>query len=49
MIPLSQGQTPQGVDIPRLNEAVDVAKTMLWLGSEDTSFITGEILVMDGG
>ena len=49
MIPLSQGQTPQGADIPRLNEAVDVAKTMLWLGSEDASFITGEILVMDGG
>jgi hypothetical protein len=22
---------------------------MLWLGSEDASFITGEILVMDGG
>ena len=49
MIPLFQGQTPQGVEIPRLNEASDVAKTMLWLGSEDASFVTGEILVMDGG
>jgi len=22
---------------------------MLWLGSEDASFVTGEIMVMDGG
>ena len=33
----------------RINQADDVAKSLLWLGSEDASFITGEILVMDGG
>lgn len=49
MIPLSQGQTPSGVEAAKINEAVEVGKTMLWLGSEDASFVTGEILVMDGG
>lgn len=49
MIPLFQGQTLQGGEASRLNEASEVAKTMLWLGSEDASFVTGEILVMDGG
>jgi NAD(P)-dependent dehydrogenase (short-subunit alcohol dehydrogenase family) len=32
-----------------LNQPSDVAKSMLFLGSEEASFITGEILVMDGG
>jgi NAD(P)-dependent dehydrogenase (short-subunit alcohol dehydrogenase family) len=33
----------------RINQPDDVAKSLLWLGSDDASFITGEILVMDGG
>jgi NAD(P)-dependent dehydrogenase (short-subunit alcohol dehydrogenase family) len=32
-----------------LNHPGDVARAMLFLGSEEASFITGEILVMDGG
>jgi NAD(P)-dependent dehydrogenase (short-subunit alcohol dehydrogenase family) len=39
-------------DIPLLNllnHPGDVACSMLFLGSEEASFITGEILVMDGG
>jgi len=39
-------------DIPLLNllnHPGDVARSMLFLGSEEASFITGEILVMDGG
>jgi len=27
----------------------DVAKAMLWLASEDASFVTGEIMTLDGG
>lgn len=49
MIPLHQGLSPSGVELKKINEAVEVGKTMLWLGSEDASFVTGEILVMDGG
>jgi NAD(P)-dependent dehydrogenase (short-subunit alcohol dehydrogenase family) len=33
----------------QLNSPSDVAKAMLFLGSDEASFITGEILVMDGG
>ena len=33
----------------KLNEGFEVGRTMLWLGSDDANFITGEILVMDGG
>ena len=28
---------------------MDVAMQMLWLGSTDASFVTGEVVVMDGG
>jgi len=27
----------------------DVAKSILWLASDDASFVTGEILTVDGG
>jgi len=27
----------------------DVAKSILWLASDDASFVTGEILTIDGG
>lgn len=39
-------------DVPLLhdiNKPKDVARSMLWLASEDASFITGEILTIDGG
>lgn len=39
-------------DVPlqgKINMASDVAKAILWLASEEASFITGEILTVDGG
>ena len=41
-----------GLDVPlqnQLNQPSEVAKAMLWLSSSDASFITGEILTIDGG
>lgn len=35
--------------VHQINDPADVAKAMLWLGSEDASFVTGEILTIDGG
>lgn len=39
-------------DVPLLNQInlpAEVAKAMLWLASEDASFVTGEIMTVDGG
>ena len=39
-------------DVPlqgKINQPSDVARAILWLSSEDASFITGEILTIDGG
>lgn len=41
-----------GIDVPlqnQLNQPSEVAKSILWLSSSDASFITGEILTIDGG
>ena len=38
-------QTPIG----RLGKADEVAKTILFLSSDDSSFMTGSSLVVDGG
>lgn len=32
-----------------MNKPKDVADAMLWLATTDASFVTGEILVVDGG
>ena len=32
-----------------VNEPKDVANAMLWLASGEASFVTGEILIVDGG
>lgn len=32
-----------------LNEPQEIADTMLWLGSEDASFVNGECMEIDGG
>lgn len=40
------------MDVPlekQINQPSEVAKAMLWLSSSDASFITGEILTIDGG
>ena len=39
-------------DVPlqnSINQPKDVARAILWLASEDASFVTGEILTVDGG
>jgi NAD(P)-dependent dehydrogenase (short-subunit alcohol dehydrogenase family) len=39
-------------DVPLMNQInmpSDVAKSLLWLASEDASFVTGEIMTVDGG
>lgn len=33
----------------QINQPKDVARAILWLASEDASFVTGEILNIDGG
>jgi NAD(P)-dependent dehydrogenase (short-subunit alcohol dehydrogenase family) len=35
--------------IQRSGEALDVAKAVLWLASDDSAFINGHALVVDGG
>lgn len=33
----------------QINMPSDVARSILWLASSDASFVTGEILTVDGG
>lgn len=42
-------QIMKNTPLKRLGQAEEVAKTALFLASEDSSFITGEIIVIDGG
>lgn len=35
--------------IPRAGEPEDVARTALWLASDDSSFVTGQAIAVDGG
>jgi NAD(P)-dependent dehydrogenase (short-subunit alcohol dehydrogenase family) len=37
------------IPLRRLGAAEDVAKSVVWLGSDEASYITGAILVVDGG
>jgi NAD(P)-dependent dehydrogenase (short-subunit alcohol dehydrogenase family) len=38
-----------GVPLGRLGTAADVAQTVLYLGSEEATYITGQEIVIDGG
>ncbi|MDD5750714.1 MAG: SDR family oxidoreductase, partial [Candidatus Pacebacteria bacterium] len=40
-----EAQTPY----PRLGEPEDIAKAALYLSCDDSDFVTGEVLVVDGG
>ncbi|HEY2403845.1 MAG TPA: SDR family NAD(P)-dependent oxidoreductase [Steroidobacteraceae bacterium] len=46
-----QGQQQAAMATPmrRLGSSQEVARTVLWLGSDDSSFITGAIIPIDGG
>lgn len=35
--------------IPRAGQADDIARTALWLASDESSFVTGQSIVVDGG
>jgi len=46
------GKLPDGSDgqyVYQIQEPLDVASQMLWLGSQNASFMNGEVLVIDGG
>jgi NAD(P)-dependent dehydrogenase (short-subunit alcohol dehydrogenase family) len=38
-----------GQPIPRAGEPIDIANTALWLASDESSFVTGQAIVVDGG
>jgi len=37
------------VPLKRMGQTIDMAKTILFLASDDSSFITGQLIVVDGG
>jgi NAD(P)-dependent dehydrogenase (short-subunit alcohol dehydrogenase family) len=42
-------RTPPGLPLPRLGEPLDIARAALFLASEMSAWMTGEVLVVDGG
>jgi 3-oxoacyl-[acyl-carrier protein] reductase len=45
----SRGEIIASIPLGRLGKPEDVAKAVLFLASDDASFITGEILDVNGG
>ena len=39
----------EGQYIYQITEPLDCAMQMLWLGSQNASFVNGEVVVLDGG
>lgn len=37
------------VPLKRIGQPLDIARTVLFLASDDSSFITGQLIVVDGG
>lgn len=42
-------ESQQYVPLQEINSTEDIANSILWLASSDASFVTGEILTVDGG
>ena len=42
-------ETAEGVPMKRLGTPLDIAKAALYLASDDSSWVTGSVLVIDGG
>jgi len=39
----------EGIPVNRFGQAADVAKAVLFLAGDDSSFITGQVINVDGG
>jgi NAD(P)-dependent dehydrogenase (short-subunit alcohol dehydrogenase family) len=49
MTPKLRQQTEQAIPLKRLGQPEDIAKLVLFLVSEDSSYITGQLIIIDGG
>jgi len=47
--PEAEKQIASAIPLGRLGETGDISKTALFLASDDSSYITGQIIVVDGG
>ncbi|MFC1925898.1 SDR family NAD(P)-dependent oxidoreductase, partial [Chloroflexota bacterium] len=43
------GHLASGVPMGRLGQPEEIAQAVLWLCSEEASFVTGHVLIADGG
>jgi len=49
MTPKLRQQTEQAIPLKRLGQPEDIAKLVLFLVSDDSSYITGQLIIIDGG
>ena len=47
--PASEKREASGIPLGRLAEPEDIARTALFLASDDSSYITGDVIKVDGG
>lgn len=47
--PESYARTLSRIPLGRVGDAIDVAYTVLYLASDESSYVTGSELVIDGG
>ena len=48
-VPPKKNEDGEGIYIYQITEPEDVAAQLLWLGSNHATFITGEVVIIDGG